>query len=40
VIAPEAIGLIGYRLPQWYIHDFAGLTDRYIARHGTYFLAM
>jgi hypothetical protein len=40
VIAPEAIGLIGYRLPQWYIHDFAGLTDRYISRHGTYFLAM
>jgi hypothetical protein len=38
VIAPEAIGIIGYVLPDSYIHDFfAGLTDRWIARNGTFF---
>jgi hypothetical protein len=37
VVSPEAIGLIGYRLPNVYIHDFNGLTDKHIARHGTTF---
>jgi len=39
VVSPEAIGLIGYRLPSVYIHDFSGLTDKYVARHGTTFYA-
>ena len=39
VVSAEAIGLIGYRLPSVYIHDFTGLTDKYIAKHGTTFYA-
>jgi arabinofuranosyltransferase len=34
-IAPEAIGVIGYLLPDQPIHDFLGLTDAHIAKHGT-----
>ncbi len=34
IIAPEAIGLIGYLLPDCYIHDFSGLTDEFIAYQG------
>jgi hypothetical protein len=36
VVATEAIGLIGYELPEVYVHDPMGLTDAYIARHGHY----
>ncbi|HEY6881833.1 MAG TPA: hypothetical protein VI299_27585 [Polyangiales bacterium] len=36
VVATEAIGLIGYELPEIYVHDPMGLTDAYVARHGTY----
>jgi arabinofuranosyltransferase len=36
VVATEAIGLIGYELPEIYIHDPLGLTDAYVARHGQY----
>jgi hypothetical protein len=34
-IGPEAIGVIGYLLPDQPIHDFLGLTDAHIAKHGT-----
>jgi len=34
MLAPEAIGMIGYRLPDVPILDIFGLTDPYIARHG------
>ena len=37
VIAPEAIGYIGYGLIQTKIHDFLGLTERYIARNGSHY---
>ena len=34
-VAPEAIGVLGFLLPDQPIHDFLGLTDAHIARHGT-----
>lgn len=34
-IAPEGIGIIGYALKKVQIFDFYGLTEPYIARHGT-----
>ncbi len=36
VVAAEAPGLIGYELPEVYIHDPLGLADAWVARHGTY----
>ncbi|HEX5660040.1 MAG TPA: hypothetical protein VFX59_22745 [Polyangiales bacterium] len=36
VVASEAIGLIGYELPEIYVHDPMGLTDSYVAHHGQY----
>ena len=39
VFAPEALGEIGYRLPQVQMLDFFGLTEPYIARNGTMPLA-
>jgi hypothetical protein len=34
VVSAEAIGYIGYALPDTPIHDPLGLTDAYLARHG------
>ena len=34
-VGPEAIGVLGYLLPDQPIHDFLGLTDAHIAKHGT-----
>lgn len=34
VVSAEAIGFIGYYLPETSIHDPLGLTNRYIAYHG------
>jgi arabinofuranosyltransferase len=36
VVATEALGLIGYELPDHYVHDPLGLTDAWVSRHGTY----
>ncbi len=33
-VSAEAIGYIGYELPEVYIHDPMGLTDAHIARNG------
>lgn len=36
-VSPEALGTLSYKLPDVYVHDFAGgLTDHHIARHGTF----
>ena len=34
-MSPEALGIFGYRLPNVYMHDFLGLTDRHVARYGS-----
>ncbi len=36
VVAAEAPGLIGYELPDIYMHDPLGLADAWVARHGSY----
>ncbi|MBJ6761778.1 hypothetical protein JGU66_13470 [Myxococcaceae bacterium JPH2] len=35
VVAGEGIGLLGFELPDTYIHDILGLTDEHLAHHGT-----
>ncbi len=37
-ITPEALGLMSYKLPDLYSHDHLGLTDSYIAHHGTVYV--
>ena len=34
-VSPEAIGRFSYELPDVYVHDFLGLTDREVATKGT-----
>lgn len=36
VVAPERLGLFSYMVPNAYSHDYMGLTDRYVARHGVW----
>jgi hypothetical protein len=36
VVAGEGIGLLGFELPDTYIHDILGLTDEHLAHHGTH----
>jgi hypothetical protein len=37
-VSPEVLGIFSYRLPDTYVHDFLGLTDRRVAREGTLYL--
>ncbi len=37
LLAPEALGVFGYRLPEVKMHDFLGLTDRHLAQRGSEF---
>jgi len=37
-VSPEVLGIFSYRLPDIYVHDFQGLTDRRIATEGTLYL--
>jgi arabinofuranosyltransferase len=37
-VSPEVLGIFSYRLPDVYVHDFMGLTDRRVATEGTRYL--
>jgi hypothetical protein len=37
VVAPEALGYFSYVNPKVYSFDLWGLTNRYVALHGTYY---
>jgi hypothetical protein len=37
-VSPEELGIFSYKIPNVYSHDLMGLTDKQVARYGTFYI--